>query len=214
MVEIKDLLFSFSKSIAIKRNKFKSLPVGDKVWGIIFGIIFFAFVLPLKWVMNDFDYLQDAFPFLLNYACSEQLYQFGDLVKTAEKENNRFPCLLMPHHDQAGMNLLVHLSRVDVVNLTLPPVKMQSTWAGDYTDADYERYWKEEAGKPYLIHWAGCPMDVGRPLDRAFLQYLTEHETDAWNMVLVQKNKPNLWKKTMRNISILRAAMRNAPLEC
>ena len=54
----------------------------------------------------------------------------------------------------------------------MPPVALESTWAGDYHEPGFEtRFWHDEARKPYLIHWAGMPMDVERPIHQLFYQY-------------------------------------------
>ena len=68
--------------------------------------------------------------------------------------------------------MLVNLSQVKISNLTLPPVNMESTWAGSYEDDNFEEYWIDESRKPYLLHWAGVywPVAVDRLLDN----FLTE----------------------------------------
>jgi hypothetical protein len=91
-----------------------------------------------------------------------------DFVKTC----TRFP----PSTDQAGLNLLVFESGVEITNLTLPPLCMESTWAGDYPAELFEYYWADPQRKPYLIHWAGIPMDVSRPINQIFYNFLTQAE--------------------------------------
>jgi hypothetical protein len=82
MVEIKRLLLKVSKYMESGINNFKALSIQDKILGIIFTLIFFVFVLPVKWVLKDNDYLQDAFPFLMNYAYQKH-YIFGiDFIYT------------------------------------------------------------------------------------------------------------------------------------
>ena len=57
---------------------------------------------------------------------------------------------------------------------------MESTWAGDYVDSDYERYWKEPERKPYLIHWAGEKMSPEHSVSDLFYQYLSPEEKEAF----------------------------------
>jgi hypothetical protein len=57
---------------------------------------------------------------------------------------------------------------------------MESTWAGDYP-GEYEHYWKDSDRKPYLIHWAGTRMDVPRPINQIFYNYLTASEKAEWD---------------------------------
>jgi hypothetical protein len=98
-------------------------------------------------------------------------------------------CVRLPYHEQPGLSLLVNLTEVPVHNLTLPPVAMESTWAGDYVGEDYEAYWRDESRKPYLIHWAGCPVWQPRPIDRLFTQYLSAAELEAWNQEVATRTR-------------------------
>jgi hypothetical protein len=143
------------------------------------------------------------------FACSQKLFDFDALVKTAEEAAYIFPCLQMPHHDQAGLNLLVHLSGVPVTNLTLPPYQMQSTWAGDYKEPGYEMYWKTEAEKPYLIHWAGCNANQERAIDALFLSYLHPDEKPAWEKLIASNPDKSTLKKIRRNLSRVKIAFRS-----
>jgi hypothetical protein len=111
------------------------------------------------------------------FACDRALYSFEELKHTAAKY--AATCLRLPYHEQPGLNLLVHEAGVAVTNLTLPPHKMESTWAGDYA-GEYEKYWSDAQRKPYLIHWAGTAMDAGRPIDKLFYNYLTAAEKAEW----------------------------------
>ena len=72
--------------------------------------------------------------------------------------------------------------RPDIVKtcMRFPPSCMESTWAGDYP-ADYEHYWTDPQRKPYLIHWAGTRMDVPRPINQIFYNFLTQAEKAEWN---------------------------------
>lgn len=114
------------------------------------------------------------------FACDTQLYT-SDKLKTTLSDAAYQECLVdFNHHDQLAMNLLVFLSGIDVTNITLPPYNVESSWAGDYTDNNYDRYWLDETKKPYLIHWAGCSMNVGRPIDQLFTNYLHTEELEMW----------------------------------
>jgi hypothetical protein len=104
------------------------------------------------------------------------------------------------HHEQPGINLLVHHSGVPVHNLMLPPVNMESTWAGDYNDADFTATWQDEARKPYLIHWAGLRMHTGRPINRLFTDYLTQTEQAEWREeVAARVRRQEAEKRTFTN---------------
>ncbi len=121
------------------------------------------------------------------FACDRALYSFEELKRTAARFAET--CLRLPYHDQPGMNLLVHESGAEITNLTLPPNAMESTWAGDYADG-YEGFWSDARRKPYLIHWAGTPMDAGRPIDKLFYDYLTASEKAEWDALRQGKKAP------------------------
>lgn len=114
------------------------------------------------------------------YACDRELYSFDELRAAAEAPDAIGTCLQHRHHEQPGLNLLVWKSGVDVTNLTLPPMNMESTWAGDYPGS-YQQYWTDENRRPYLIHWAGTRMDTARPINEIFLNFLTEEERREWD---------------------------------
>ena len=120
------------------------------------------------------------------FACDRTLYSFDALKRTAAKF--AATCLRLPHHEQPGMNLLVHEAGVEISNLTLPPHCMESTWAGDYAGA-YEEFWRDARRKPYLIHWAGTPKDTPRPIDKLFMEFLTAEEKTEWNAQVTAANK-------------------------
>ena len=115
------------------------------------------------------------------FACERPLFgSFDALHDTAHAPDYRETCLY-PIGDQPGVNLLRLLSGVPLTNLTLPPVGMESTWAGDYADAEFESFWREEGKRPYLIHWAGVPMQSPRPIHDLFYRHLTPAELDEWH---------------------------------
>lgn len=113
------------------------------------------------------------------FACDRALYDVASLRARAGSPDFAATCLRLPYHEQPGLNLLVNATDVPVGNLTLPPWNQQSTWAGDYP-GDYAAYWPTEAQTPYLIHWAGVPMHLARPINAIFLDHLTAAEKAEW----------------------------------
>lgn len=113
------------------------------------------------------------------FACDRALFTFEALRETAGSRECIEACLQWPYHEQPGLNLLVQLSGVPISNLTLPPFRMESTWAGDYP-GDSAPYWQEADRKPYLLHWAGAKPDGARPVDDLFLGHLTAAERQEW----------------------------------
>jgi hypothetical protein len=120
------------------------------------------------------------------FACDCALYGVEGLKREATKY--AATCLRLRYHDQPGTNLLVHEAGVEITNLTLPPHCMESTWAGDYAGA-YENFWRDAARKPYLIHWAGTAMDVPRPINKLFYDFLTAAEKAEWDAQVAAKKK-------------------------
>jgi hypothetical protein len=114
------------------------------------------------------------------FACDRALFTLAELITRCEQPDFFPTVVAFRFHEQPGLNLLVNSTDVPINNLTLPPYRMQSTWAGDYLDANYRRYWKTEAETPCFIHWAGCRMDVPRPINEIFLNYLTVTERQEW----------------------------------
>ncbi len=112
------------------------------------------------------------------FACDRVLYQSVDELRSL---SSRFPytCLTNPYHEQPGVVLAVHESRVPIINLTLPPYHFESSWAGDYPD-DFESFWRNESRTPPLIHWAGTKPDGRRPVDELFFNYLSASEKEEF----------------------------------
>jgi hypothetical protein len=129
------------------------------------------------------------------WACSERLFGIQELKSRAESQDFSSTCLTFPYHEQPGVNLLVASTSIPVHNLTLPPHNMQSTWAGDYIDADFERFWVDEESKPYIIHWAGTPMWTSRSIDNLFLDYLTPNERTQWALEVEKHRRRAITKK-------------------
>lgn len=121
------------------------------------------------------------------FACDRVLFSIEQLKAVAMQPDFIGTCVQMPFHEQPGLNFLTFESGVKITNLTLPPVCMESTWAGDYSD-DYEHYWADPQRKPYLIHWAGIPMDVPRSINQIFYNFLTQAEKAEWDEQVRQRS--------------------------
>jgi hypothetical protein len=144
------------------------------------------------------------------FACDKVLYDFNALKTTAELPNHKATCIHFKFHEQPGLNLLVNLTDIPVTNLTLQPYYMESTWAGDYTDDNYRRFWTSEDREPYLIHWAGCNMNINRPIDKLFLDYLTAPEKEDWNkkVLTAESAKNKMRYKIYRRLKKAKAAVK------
>ena len=133
------------------------------------------------------------------FACSNALYQLPGLHALAQQHAE--VCLHRTMHEQPGVNLLVNLSGEPITNLTLPPHSMESTWAGDYTMDDYEKYWTDEKRKPFIIHWAGRGGQLRCKIDYLFFKYLTEEEKRQWKPATPkQKNRWHHIKQKWKGI--------------
>ena len=142
------------------------------------------------------------------FACDRPLFaDFQALRRVAEAPENA-GTFFGWQTDQPGLNLMRLVSGAPIRNVTLPPVSMESTWAGDYHDAKYESYWQDTARRPYLIHWAGVPMQVERPINELFYHYLTPAERDEWHAqirsktVSGQKLRPRLHRAKRRAMRV------------
>ena len=109
------------------------------------------------------------------FACDRPLYEMGRLKELMKDPLYTETLLRCPFHEQPGLNLLVLLSGVSVVNMTLPPSPMESTWAGDYP-GDYRRTWTSDEKIPYLIHYAGCWLSKDWPISELFFKYYNPGE--------------------------------------
>lgn len=114
------------------------------------------------------------------FACDRALYDFNELRTTAESEELKATCLGNRFHEQPGMNALVFVSGVEVSNLTLPPIRLESSWAGDYVGPDYARYWQDRRRMPCFLHWAGRKPTGSTPVDELFLRRLEPAERSLW----------------------------------
>jgi len=136
------------------------------------------------------------------FACESKLHTPASLKALCQTPIYRRILLDDPFHEQPGLNLLAHLSGVPITNLTLPPHAMQSTWAGDYPDEEFEKYWQDEARKPYLLHWAGRKMDGSSPIDRLALDFLTKEERTQWQEQLARLPKPGSAQRLRRSLRV------------
>jgi hypothetical protein len=122
------------------------------------------------------------------FACDRALYRFAELQEKCLNPLYKNTCLTFPYHDQPGLVLLVNLSGVPIHNLTLPPVSMESTWAGSYEEEDYEHLWTDESRKPYLLHWSGCAL-ADLPVNQLIANYLTKAEQISWQQEIEEKRQ-------------------------
>jgi hypothetical protein len=140
------------------------------------------------------------------FACDRAIYSFPDLEKQCRDPRYIDTCLKFRFHDQPGTVLLTNLSGVPIYNLTLPPVSMESTWAGSYPDDNFAAYWQNPDRKPYLLHWAGCDITVPRPIDQLFLDYFSEDEHRLWQQEVAEKlaqkiRRQRSWKTPLRKLA-------------
>lgn len=128
------------------------------------------------------------------FACDKQLYSLNDLKKTAhEFYKTCLPSNKPFFHEQPGLNLLVFLSKIPVVNLTLAPYFLESSWAGDYNEKNMNKL--SGHNKPYLIHWAGQKMQKEDPVSQLFFKYLTQSELDKYSQNMRKNSLKNIWRK-------------------
>jgi len=78
--------------------------------------------------------------------------------------------------EQPGLNWLVHLSGRTVVNLCLPPRRMESTMAVDYTEFD-DVPW---ADGPMFLHFAGGVHHTQSRISEIFVKALTPDERSGF----------------------------------
>jgi hypothetical protein len=141
-----------------------------------------------------------------HFACDAPLYSLADLKSTCEKY--RETCLIFPHHEQPGINLLVLVTGAAITNLCLAPHNMESTMAFDYDfRGDWEDVWKK-GRRPYFIHYAGGRAASEFPISRIFLDYLTEPERKEWMAAEEEKNKGRLQEKWPLQIRVLNGLLK------
>jgi len=134
------------------------------------------------------------------WACDKKLYEIADLKSFCE--NNYRETLFLKtqiYKDQAGINLLVNHTDIEVTNLTLPPINMNSTWAGDYTDANsFSNF--EARDKPYLIHWAGTPVNNYKFINSYFFSFLEPHQRSQFLDMQSHSKKKFFIKSKLKQI--------------
>jgi hypothetical protein len=134
------------------------------------------------------------------WACDEKLYEIADLKMFCE--NNYKETLFLKteiYKDQAGINLLVNHTDIGVTNLTLPPINMNSTWAGDYTDANSFLNF-EARDKPYLIHWAGTPVNNDKYINSYLFSFLEPHHKSQFLDMQSHSKKKSVIKSKLKQI--------------
>jgi hypothetical protein len=91
---------------------------------------------------------------------------------------------------------------------------MESHQVLDYPN-EYEKYWKEIDKKPYLIHWAGCRMDVNRPIDNLFYNYLNPVETIEFKKQIKREylSKYNFINRSLNNLRIIKSHLKSLDIE-
>ena len=141
------------------------------------------------------------------FACDRTLYTIESLKATAMEPEFVETCLHWIHNEQPGLDLLVFASEVEITNLTLPPERMESTWAGDYPD-EYLHFWHNEQRKPYLIHWAGTKMDRTRPINNIFYSFLDTTEKLEWDKQVIKSHHRQQQKS--RSVSTIARRLKQA----
>jgi hypothetical protein len=133
------------------------------------------------------------------WACDKKLYDTEELIYFCE---NFYTDTLFRktnlYKDQAAINLLVNYKNVPITNLTLPPVNMESTWAGDYlSNYSFDRF--EANDKPYLIHWAGISIEDDKYINNYFFKFLSEEEKLQFSLLKPRKKtSADLLKEKLR----------------
>ncbi|RWY57328.1 hypothetical protein [Mucilaginibacter gilvus] len=138
------------------------------------------------------------------FACDRALYDINTLT---ELIRNPLYKEALDSHDQISINLFVFLSGVKVTNVTLPPHNLESSWAGDYQEDGYDKYWTDEKKKPYLIHWAGYKIAVDKPIDKLFTKYLTEQEKQVFITDLADFEKSRAVPQLQKFYWLLRSVL-------
>ncbi len=124
------------------------------------------------------------------FACDTKLYSVEQLQEGILREEARDICLGRYTNDQVGMNYLVFNSEIKITNLTLPPICMESTWAGDYKSTQMPSdYWQDSERKPYLIHWAGVNMEEENVIDELATSLLSNEEKLQWKQEVRRENE-------------------------
>jgi hypothetical protein len=134
------------------------------------------------------------------WACDRKLYEIKELLYFCE---NFYTDTLFKktnlYKDQAGINLLVNYKNVPIINLTLPPINMESTWAGDYLeDYSFDKFELNE--KPYIIHWAGTPIKHSKFINKYFFKFLSEEQKKEFSFGQIKKESSFYALRKLRTI--------------
>ena len=107
--------------------------------------------------------------------------------------------------EQSAMNWLVHQSKRPIINLCLPPYRIESTMALDYAQ-DYRPLLSVARAAPF-IHYAGAGRDLKAPISELIFQHLNAKETEDWKddywrkiAVKERKHKWPLWVKLLKRL--------------
>ena len=140
------------------------------------------------------------------FACDKRLYDLAGLIATAELPEAVETCLKLPYHEQPGVNLLVLLSGRPINNLTLPPLNLESSWAGHYKGLGSPK-WGGSSNQPFLLHWAGRKCDGREGVDELMLKHLSNSERLDYLSSL--SPAPSLYERTKWFVRDLYRTVRN-----
>ena len=149
------------------------------------------------WLLDNFN--TGFFAFEEPVVTRKQIFDFiGDPVwgRCAREES-------VTRGEQAALNWLVHLSGRTVVNLCLPPRRMESTMAVDYTEFD-DVPW---ADAPMFLHFAGGVHHTQARIAEIFVKALTPEERSGflqerelrWTKEVKESRWP-LWVRVLNRI--------------
>lgn len=89
--------------------------------------------------------------------------------------------------EQEGGNFLIHQSGMEVINLCLPPARMESTMACDYPK-DFEPI-LHRSNAPAFIHYAGSGRNLDAPIARLIFEHLTSTEAAEMKQQFDERKK-------------------------
>ncbi|MEX6689940.1 hypothetical protein QTN47_20700 [Danxiaibacter flavus] len=131
------------------------------------------------------------------WACDRKLYDSESMIYFCEHfYTDTLFTKTQIYKDQAAINLLVNYCDVPITNLTLPPTNMESTWAGDYQTEEFFSLF-EKKDKPYLIHWAGTPVQNQCFINQFIYKNLTAGEQAEF---ILNEQQKQLQKKTIQKL--------------
>lgn len=114
-----------------------------------------------------------------------------DMIKTQLSDPKHWKLLVgraPTTGEQAAANYLISLSGIEVVNLCLPPHRMESTMACDYPP-DCDPLLKKP-NAPAFVHYAGPGRNYDAPIARLIFDYLTKAEAaELWKEFELRKER-------------------------